>query len=145
THLKLLLAFSGAYLFALAILHLIPEVYAGNDLRVGWFILAGFFIQILLETFSEGIEHGHIHIHKQHGASFPMALMAGLCLHSFLEGMPLVARLGKESFYPLMGGIILHHIPVALALVAMLVESGLSKKTTILMLAVFCLMAPAGS
>src|SRR6187401_3647826 len=92
TKLKLLLAFSGAYLFALAILHLMPEVYAGNDSRVGWFILAGFFIQILLETFSEGIEHGHIHIHKKHSSSFPLALMAGLCLHSFLEGMPLVAR-----------------------------------------------------
>ena len=48
THLKLLLAFSGAYLFALAILHLIPEVYAGNDLRVGWFILAGFFLGSVL-------------------------------------------------------------------------------------------------
>ena len=145
TKLKLLLAFSGAYLFALTILHLIPEVYAGSDTRVGWFILAGFFIQILLETFSEGIEHGHIHIHKQHGATFPLALMAGLCLHSFLEGMPLVARLGKESFYPLVGGIVLHHIPVAIALVAMLMESGLSKKSSIIMLAVFCLMAPLGS
>ena len=144
-NLKLLLAFSGAYLFALAILHLIPEVYGGGDTKVGWFILAGFFIQILLETFSEGIEHGHIHIHKQHNTSFPLALMAGLCLHSFLEGMPLVARLGKESFYPLVGGIILHHIPVAMALVGMLMESGLKQRTSVVMLAVFCLMAPAGS
>jgi zinc and cadmium transporter len=144
-YLKLLLTFSGAYLFALAILHLIPEVYSGNDPKVSWFILGGFFIQILLETFSEGIEHGHIHIHKSHSSSFPLALMAGLCLHSFLEGMPLVARLGKDSFYPLVGGIILHHIPVAMALVGMLVGSGLNRRTTITMLALFCLMAPAGA
>jgi zinc transporter ZupT len=144
-YLKLLLAFSGAYLFALTVLHLIPEAYAGNDSKVGWFILAGFFLQILLETFSEGIEHGHIHVHKSHSSSFPLALMAGLCLHSFLEGMPLISRLNKETFFPLLGGIILHHIPVAMALVGMLMESGLSKRNTVVMLAVFCLMAPLGS
>lgn len=144
-YLKLLLAFSGAYLFALTVLHLIPEVYAGNDSRIGWFILAGFFLQILLETFSEGIEHGHIHIHKHHSSSFPLALMAGLSLHSFLEGMPLVERLNKDSFFPLFGGIVLHHIPVAMALVGMLMDSGLSKKVTLVMLAAFCLMAPLGS
>lgn len=144
-YLKLLLAFSGAYLFALTVLHLIPEVYAQNDSRIGWFILAGFFLQILLETFSEGIEHGHIHIHKNHSVSFPLALMAGLCFHSFLEGMPLVERLNKDSFFPLLGGIVLHHIPVAMALVGMLMDSGLSKKVTLLMLASFCLMAPLGS
>jgi zinc and cadmium transporter len=143
--LKLLLAFSGAYLFSLTVLHLIPEVYAFHDFRAGWFILAGFFFQLLMETFSEGIEHGHVHVHAHPTATFPLALMIGLCIHSFLEGMPLMARLDHESFYPLLGGIILHHIPVAMALAGMLAASGLRRGTTLTLLLIFSLMAPAGS
>ena len=83
--LKLLLSFSGAYLFALTVLHLIPEVYQSGDKSIGVFIFIGFFIQIILEFFSQGIEHGHIHIHKNQNAAFPYGVMIGLCLHSFLE------------------------------------------------------------
>ena len=139
---KLLLAFSGAYLFSLAILHLVPDVYA-VDQKAGLFILAGFFLQVLLETYSEGIEHGHTHVHRHAGHGFPIGLMAGLCLHSFLEGMPLV-QAGSGNL-PLAAGIILHHIPVAMALSGMLLDSGIVKKETLLWLALFCLMAPAGA
>src|SRR5436853_1833306 len=70
--LKLLLAFSGAYLFALCVLHLIPEVYSKSSATTGIYILVGFFLQVALETISEGIEHGHIHIHKRHLHAFPL-------------------------------------------------------------------------
>ena len=62
--LKLILSFSGAYLFAITVLHLIPEVYIGGSASMGLYILGGFVFQIVLEQFSEGIEHGHIHIHS---------------------------------------------------------------------------------
>ncbi|MFM8431301.1 MAG: zinc/iron permease, partial [Bacteroidota bacterium] len=95
--LKLLLAFSGAYLFSLSVLHLLPEVYDSGGHTIGIFILLGFFLQIVLEIFSEGIEHGHMHVHKEHRHAFPLALMAGLCLHSLLEGIPLAHRFQDES------------------------------------------------
>src|SRR5437868_5811661 len=83
-NLKLILSFSGAYLFALSVLHLIPDIYSTGDRSIGIYILAGFFLQILLEFFSEGIEHGHIHIHKhEHSVSFPTGIMLGLSIHSF--------------------------------------------------------------
>src|SRR3989304_4598152 len=57
---KLLLSFSGAYLLAISFLHLIPEIFKSTeDNFIGIYILLGFFIQILLEYFSKGIEHGH--------------------------------------------------------------------------------------
>src|SRR5262245_10511867 len=87
--LKLLLAFSGAYLFALCVLHLIPETYESGSGKIGYFILAGFILQLLLEFFSEGIEHGHVHIHQTHQHAFPFTIIFSLSLHSFLEGMPL--------------------------------------------------------
>src|SRR5689334_16322740 len=70
--LKMLLSFSGAYLFALCVLHLIPEVYASSVKWIGAYVLVGFFLQILLEVFSEGIEHGHIHVHAHHEHAFPL-------------------------------------------------------------------------
>ncbi len=144
--LKLLLSFSGAYLFALTVLHLIPEVYHAGNNKIGIFILIGFFIQIILEFFSEGIEHGHIHIHKHQNAAFPYGVMIGLCLHSFLEGMPLVQNFSDPGTQrSLLAGIILHHIPVAIALMTMLLQSGLSKSSAIFYLTLFALMAPLGA
>ena len=144
--LKLLLNFSAAYLFALSVLHLIPEVYASPVKNIGLFVIVGFFLQIVLETLSEGIEHGHIHIHKHHESAFPLAMMVGLCIHSFLEGMPLVQNFADPAVQrSLLGGIILHHIPVALALVSMLVASGISKRAVILYLLIFAIMAPTGA
>ncbi|REJ82423.1 MAG: zinc/iron permease [Bacteroidetes bacterium] len=146
-NLKLMLAFRGAFLFALTVTHLIPQVYKGNAADIGVFILMGFFLQILLELLSEGIEHGHIHIHKNEDSiAFPMGMMLGLCLHSFLEGMPLTQKLDEESTgHSLLAGIILHHIPVAMALSTMLLESGIAKLRVIIYLALFAAMAPAGA
>lgn len=84
-NLKLILSFSGAFLFAISVLHLIPEIYLSGTPNVGIYILIGFFAQILLEFFTEGIEHGHIHVHKHghHHNAFPYAMMIGLSIHSF--------------------------------------------------------------
>ncbi len=144
--LKMLLSFSGAYLFALTVLHLIPEVYQSGGKNIGIFIFIGFFLQIILEFFSEGIEHGHIHIHKHQNAAFPYGVMIGLCLHSFLEGMPLVQNFSDEHTQrSLLAGIVLHHIPVAIALMTMLIQSGLSRNASVFYLFLFALMSPLGA
>ena len=144
--LKLLLAFSGAYLFALCVLHLIPDVYSGSGKNIGYFILAGFLLQLVLEFFSEGIEHGHIHIHKTHHHTFPFTVIFSLSLHSFLEGMPLSEASGNSHVQnSLLTGIILHHIPVAMALAAMLLESGVRKNLIIVCILLFAGMAPLGA
>lgn len=147
--LKMLLSFSGAYLFAISVLHLMPGVYQQGGADIGIWIMAGFFIQIILEFFSEGIEHGHVHIHKNDHGAFPLTMMISLSLHSFLEGIPL----GGESTeigvhhheHSLLYGIILHHIPVAFALVSMLHASGISRLASLLYLTIFGLMAPLGA
>ncbi len=64
---KLLNAFTGAYLIALVMLHLLPDLYEPTEgvaikpLLIGGFILFGFFIQIAMDSISMGIEHGHAH------------------------------------------------------------------------------------
>ncbi|MCX6296313.1 MAG: ZIP family metal transporter [Bacteroidetes bacterium] len=145
-NLKLILSFSGAFLFAISVLHLIPEIYLSGTPNVGIYILIGFFAQILLEFFSEGIEHGHIHVHKhnhQHNA-FPYAMMIGLSIHSFLEGMPL-ANLSTDSHNSLLTGIVMHNIPIAIALMTMLLQSHISRQTAIIWLIIFALVTPLGT
>ena len=142
--LKLSLAFTGAFLFAISVVHLIPAVYKSSDSHIGIYVLIGFFIQLFIEFFSEGIEHGHIHIHHVHEKTFPFAMMLGLSVHSFLEGMPLSGNFGMSN-NTLLTGIILHHIPVAFALVSMLVASGLKKNAALFYLILFAAMAPLGA
>jgi zinc and cadmium transporter len=153
--LKLLIAFSGAYLLSITALHMLPEVFIGDDRGAyfGSFVLAGFFTQVMLEFFSGGIEHGHAHTHRT--AGLPVGLMIGLCLHAFLEGMPLGAghsHHGHEHSHgdshgvePLLLGIVLHKYPVAMVFLAMLLNSGLGKPKAFGLLAVFAAMAPLGT
>jgi zinc and cadmium transporter len=138
--LKLILSFSGAYLFAITVLHLIPDAYAGTDHdEIGIFILIGFLLQIFLEQFSEGVEHGHIHKHHE-GHAFPYGIMISLCLHAFLEGMPMA----KDQHNALIFGIALHHIPAAFALASILMQNHFDTKKIIICITAFALMAPLG-
>ncbi|MBI4929273.1 MAG: ZIP family metal transporter [Bacteroidetes bacterium] len=142
--LKLILAFSGAYLLAIAVLHLIPEIYSNANVKTGIFILAGFLLQILIEYFSEGIEHGHIHVHQHEEKTFPIAVMLALSVHSFIEGMPLAGEF-TETKKSLATGIMLHNVPIAIALMSMLIQSGQKKGIAFFWLFVFALMTPLGA
>lgn len=145
-YLKLSLAFTGSYLFTISMIHLLPGVFESGGQQMGYFILAGFFLQLILEYLSGGIEHGHIHIHHGHQQRFPVTMMAGLCIHSFLEGIPLSGGYdGHHHGEQLLAGIILHHLPVSFALVSMLSGSGINKGLTVVYLAIFAAMAPLGA
>lgn len=129
--LKPLLAFSGAYLFTLTITHLLPEaleLLPGRPERVGYWVLAGFFGQLLLEVLSQGIEHGHVHEHAPATGSqvgrVPFLLLGALVLHSLLEGSILIRTptVGavSQNFYAIAAGVALHHMPAAFALATLL-------------------------
>ncbi|MXV52504.1 ZIP family metal transporter [Pedobacter sp. HMF7647] len=137
--LKLLLSFSGAYLFSITAIHLMPEVFHTDDPTIGLYVLGGFLFQIVLEQFSDGIEHGHVHAHS-HSPAFPWGIMVSLCLHAFLEGMPLAEGHQNELVF----GIALHHIPASFALASVLVQSHVGKNKIIFLIVLFGLMSPTG-
>lgn len=147
--LKLLLAFSGSFLLAVCLLHLIPEVYSEGGMRAGIFMLGGFFVQLLLEFFTEGVEHGHTHVceHDHPKGLLPYGMIIGVCLHSFLEGLPLA---GSEqhghvhSSQQLLTGIVLHNIPIAVTFMTMLIHLQVKRVTALLLLLLFALMTPLG-
>ncbi|MBE7647852.1 ZIP family metal transporter [Tenacibaculum finnmarkense genomovar ulcerans] len=139
-HVRLLLAFSGAYLLSVTILHLLPEVYmhTHNAKKIGILILVGIVIQSVLESFSKGAEHGHIHVHSDK-SQFPWLLFISLCIHAFSEGLP-IHHAGDN----LLGAIIVHKIPIAIVLTTFLLQTNYSKKTIILFLSIFAFMSPLG-
>jgi zinc transporter ZupT len=136
-----LLTFSGAYLLAVSLLHLLPELFHHNTTpNIGLFILGGFLIQILLEYFSRGIEHGHFHKSN----IIPFSVLISLCLHALLEGVPLGGDLQEHTHNSLLYGIVLHKLPVAIVLMTFFLQSGMRKQRAYIFLLIFALMAPLG-
>lgn len=152
--LQMILSFSGSYILGIAVLHLMPWVFGGGDSTVGLFVLLGFFVQLLLEQLSAGVEHGHIHAPHHLSANFVLTVMFGLCIHAFVEGIPL-SYYGEfhqtqhgghtHSQNHLLYGIILHHIPAAFALVFLMIISKLEKKWIWVCLFSFSIMSPLGA
>ncbi len=151
--LQIMLSFSGAYILGIAVLHLMPGVFAGGAHGPGLWVLAGFFVQLLLEQLSAGVEHGHIHAPHKFSAGFVVSVMLGLSIHAFVEGMPLsyygelheAVHGHSHGHNHYLYGIVLHHIPAAFALVTLLLVSGLKTRWTWFCLAVFALMSPLGA
>ena len=140
-NIQLLLTFSGSYLLAVSFLHLLPELFWYNTTEnIGIYILGGFVIQILLEYFSQGIEHGHFHKSN----IIPFSVLISLCLHALLEGVPLGGDLHEHTHNALLYGIVLHKMPVAIVLMTFFLQSNMKKSRAYILLFLFAIMAPLG-
>lgn len=164
---RLLLVFAGSYLFAITVSHILPELYHHHDnvQFLGVFVLAGFFLQQVLEYFTSGVEHGHLHgaegnadhhdhnhahhhhdHHHSHSISAFM-LLSALCLHAFLEGGMLAQPIGTDPVYDvnaILVGIALHRAPAAFALMTVLSFQLGNRRKALPYLFAFSAAAPAG-
>jgi len=148
---KYILAFSGAFLLAISVLHVIPEVYQAQTANIGLFVLLGFLIQLVLEYFSQGIEHGHFHVNANNPKLFLVPILVSLCLHAFLEGLPLVNEISNEHHVghshsnSLLFGILLHKFPISIALMTLFLKAKLKMNYAFFGLLIFAIMAPLGN
>lgn len=159
TNYKLLLVFAGSYLFAITVIHILPELYRqhlGIEL-IGLFVLGGFFLQQLLEYFTSGVEHGHMHTHDpnegshhhshHHRSISSLVLLTALCIHAFLEGGMLAQPATMGPVYDvnaILLGIALHRAPAAFALMTVLTFQLHSRNKALPHLIGFSLAAPIG-
>ena len=146
---KLLLTFSGAYLMGMIFFHLVPEVFVDGNPHLGWYVIGGFMLQLLLEYMSQGAEHGHIHIHPEENGGkgkFPIAVFISLCLHALIEAMPLGTHHHHDHDHSpaLLWGLAIHKLPIAIVLMSMFVGLGNSMKRSFFLLMIFAMMAPLG-
>lgn len=139
--LRLLLSFSGAFLLGVVFLHMLPELYEEAGIGIGIFVLAGFLLQVVLEFFSHGIEHGHVHATP--GKALPWITLFSLCLHSYAEGIPF-ADPEVAGNVPFLAGVLLHKLPMAVALATVLLRSGTTTWTSWAILLIFAAAAPLG-
>jgi zinc transporter ZupT len=144
---RLLLAFSGAFLLGLCLLQLFPYVFSGSLKSPGIWIIGGFLVQIMLEYFSAGVEHGHFHSDEDnhgHDKSFPVVVLISIGIHAFFEGMPFGGHDHGHS-HSLLVGILLHKVPVALVLSGMMVAAKFARWKSLVLLGLFAFASPAGA
>lgn len=138
SNLKLLLAFSGSFLLSITVIDLLPEVYETKNNSIGLYIMLGILFQIILEFFSKGAEHGHVHGH-QTITHIPWLLFISLCIHALLEGFPV------GHHHDLAIGIAIHHLPIAIILTTFFVQAQLNKKAIFAFMITFAMMTPLGT
>lgn len=150
---KLLLVFSGGYLFAIAFLHILPELFVlhSNARVAGLYVLIGFFLQLFLECFSKGVEHGHLYEadHEEHQHTIaPLTLMVALSVHAFSDGIilndPSVHLHHHHGANTLLIGILLHKVPESFALASILIKLIDNRRKVLMYLFMFALAAPLG-
>jgi len=147
--LRLILGFSAGYLFSISIMHMLPELFVNGGTKfIALFIVLGFCLQLLIDTFSTGIEHGHVHLHSDTcHKRLPYGIIIGLMLHSFLEGLPIyeagpggAARIN----FQLILGLGIHNLPITIAFAGLLKEHSKKQQTNVILLLLFSLMSPLG-
>ena len=143
--LKLMLAFSGSFLIGISFLKLVPEVFCSGVRFAGLFVMAGYLIQLVLELITEGVEHGHSHVHRDDEKVSPFILLIGLCIHAFLEGTPIATAVDPGVRQSLVIGIIIHNVPISFTLMGLFLHYGCSKTKMVIYLSVFAVMTPVGS
>ncbi len=139
-----LLAFSGSFLLGITLLHLLPESFEQLHHHAGIYLLAGFFLQLLIQRLTHGAEHGHMHMHPgPHGHNLSLLpVLSGLALHAFMEGLPLGFNYSTNAASPaLYLAVAFHKMPEAM-LVASLALAIKGRKTAWLTLLVFSLITP---
>ncbi|WP_394359155.1 ZIP family metal transporter [Chryseobacterium piperi] len=143
---KNLLILSAGFLITICLNEVFPQVYTSEkSASIGIFVILGVLLQMILEALTKGFEHGHFHHHNEHNI-IPVALMVGLFVHAFIEGIPLANE--KVVLSPYLLGIVFHNIPISFILGAFLFNRKEGKSTspypTFLIIALFALASPLG-
>jgi zinc transporter ZupT len=142
-----MLAFTGACLFGITIMHLLPEVYQELGHPAGIYIVMGFFLQVALQTLSHGTEHGHTHIPKgEHQHVHVAPLLLGLSIHAFMEGIPMGFRFkDPAALSSLVIGVAAHKLPEAFTLITVMLHSHQKGAKLWRILLIFSLVTPGAA
>lgn len=138
---KILLVISAGFLITITANEVLPAVFEGGNPDIGLWIIGGVLLQMFLESLTKGFEHGHLHHHKEKSI-LPLALMVGMFLHAFLEGLPLADH--NEVNSPYLMGILVHNLPISFVLGAFLLRNKKSSISAWFIILIFALASPLG-
>lgn len=135
--------FSGSFLMGIALFGLMPELF-DKIIQAGLWIVVGFFFQIVLEKFTGGLDHGHIHANNVPKSVF--VLFGGLMLHALLEGYSAgLSNYMKPGIVSgMVVGIAIHEIPAAFSLSVLMHSKYKGKVHALLFLIIYAAATPIG-
>lgn len=133
------LLFTGVYLCSLAFFHLLPEGISAIGHSAKFYVLLGLALQYGISSLA-----GHSHTHSEDKVKGVVAIMIGLSVHAFIEGLPLGLLNGSSSLSTVVLGIAMHKIPEAL-LAASVLSIAYGKRAALFVLIVFSLLTPAAA
>lgn len=138
--------FSGSFLLGISLFGLMPELFENIDTAqiAGLWIVIGFLFQIILEKFTGGLGHGHIHNHDIPKSVF--VLFGGLMMHALLEGYSagLNNHIRPGVVSGMVGGIAIHEIPAAFSLSVLMHSKYKGKVHALLFLILYAFATPLG-
>jgi len=162
--------FTSSIVASLIFIHILPESYSDGGFNIGIFVLLGLMSQLTLERMTGGIEHGHIHSERNTKSkrTVILGLMLGLCMHSFLEGVPLLSSANaaenhSEHVHEHAGhthltidndnehtnsffiAIVNHKVPVTIVLSLFLISLGITNLSFVLLMGTFAIATPLGA
>lgn len=139
---KGLLIFSAGFLITVTVNEVFPQIFSAENTNLGYFLLGGVMLQMVLENLTKGFEHGHIH-HPADAQILPVGLLLGLFVHAFLEGLPIAFPAGELT--PYIQGILVHNVPISFVLGAFLFKTNRKNFYPWLILMFFAAATPLGS
>lgn len=143
-HFDVFLSFGAGVLLSAAFIHMFPLAVQNMGEHAGLFVIAGFLVIFIVEKFTMAHACGEEACpNHQVGIS----ALFGLSVHSILTGLAVGASLKFASAsvaFATFVAVIVHKIPETLALVALLIAGGWSRKKALAGLGVFSLMSPLG-
>lgn len=135
--------FSGSFLLGISLFGLMPELF-DHIQTAGVWIVIGFLFQIVLERFTGGLGHGHIHNHEIPKSVF--VLFGGLMLHALFEGYSAGLNFNIKAgiVSGMVVGIAIHEIPAAFSLSVLMHTRYKGKASALLLLVVYAFATPIG-
>ncbi|HNR09070.1 MAG TPA: ZIP family metal transporter [Saprospiraceae bacterium] len=140
-----LLSLSGAFLFGVLILELMPDIFHEEGHSVAILFIAGFFLQTGMDYWTSGIEHGHLHVPPTAGKTFVFSLFIGLGLHAILDGLPFAGiDFHGHQHGSIYLAVLLHKLVEGFTLFILLGMLGYTTRVTWLHVSLFSFITPLG-
>lgn len=139
---KNLLVMSAGFLITICLNEVFPHIYSEGTHNIGIFVIGGVLLQLFLESLTKGFEHGHLHHHQDEHEILPAALIGGLFIHAFIEGIPLAQE--DNIFSPYLMGILFHNLPISFVMGSFLSKSKVFTAKFWIIISIFALASPLG-
>lgn len=140
--LSLLMLFSGGFLLTINLTGILPHAVENSTSVIWLFVALGYIIQMVLDVFSKGVEHGHVH--KDQKVSIG-PLYSALFLHAAIEGMPLALLADQKiTIWNYFIGLAMHEVPAAFILAYLMYKNQLPKFQYWILLLLYGFAIPLG-